>query len=57
MKYIVIIVMLFFPTLVDSKNYKWSGKGRLYDERNQYLVSCRLVKEKRVEPFYGEESV
>ena len=30
--------------------------GRLYDERNQYLVACRLVKEKRVEPFFGEDS-
>ena len=38
-------------------NYKWGGKGKLYDRRNQYVVACRLVKEKRVEPFFGEDSV
>ena len=61
MKYILILVILLYPTLTMShvhtpycvhptlvKNYKWSGKGRLYDQRNQYLVACRLVKEKRV---------
>ena len=45
------------PTLATITNYKWGGKGRLYDQRNQYLVACRLVKENRVEPFFGEDSV
>ena len=36
MKYILILVILLYPTLSNTKNYKWSGKGRLYDERNQY---------------------
>ena len=40
-----------------AKNYKWSGKGQLFDERNQYFVTCRLHKEKRVDPFFGEDSV
>jgi len=57
MKYILILAILLYPTFTIShvhtpycvhptliKNYKWSGKGRLYDERNQYLVACRLVK-------------
>ena len=57
MKYIILIVILLYPSLIYSMNYKWSGKGRLYDERNQYTVMCRLVKEKRVKPFFGEDSV
>ena len=40
-----------------AKNYKWFGKGQLFDERNQYYVTCRLNKEKRVDPFFGEDSV
>ena len=36
---------------VFAKNYKWSGKGQLYDERNQYQVICRLTQEKNVKPF------
>ena len=36
---------------------QWTGRGKLYDERNQYFVTCRLVKEKRVEPFLGEDTV
>ena len=70
MRIFLILVILLYPTLTMShvhtpycvhptlvKNYKWSGKGRLYDQRNQYIVACRLVKEKRVEPFFGEDSV
>ena len=29
----------------------------MYDDRNQYQVTCRLTKEKNVEPFFGEDSV
>ena len=35
----------------------WAGNARLYDDRNQYQVTCRLTKEKNVEPFFGEDSV
>ena len=31
--------------------------GRLYDQLNQYFVNCRLTKEIRVEPFFGEDAV
>lgn len=55
-KSLIILIFLGF-TLVNAKNYKWSGKGKLYDKRNQYYVACRLVKEKRVEPFLGEDTV
>ena len=48
---------LFFCNSAFTKNYKWSGKGQLYDDRNQYHVICRLTKEKRVDPFFGEDSV
>ena len=70
MRIFLILIILFYPTLTIShihtpncvhptliNNYKWSGKGRLYDQRNQYFVSCRLVKEKRVKPFFGDDSV
>ena len=57
MKYILIALIILYPTISDSKNYKWSGKGKLYDQRNQYTVTCRLVKEKRVKPFFGDDSV
>ena len=57
MKYIILIIILLFPSLTYSINFKWSGKGHLYDQRNQYTVMCRLVKEKRVEPWLGEDSV
>lgn len=49
------VSMLLFIVLLSS--YKWHGKGRLYDERNQYLVTCRLTQEKRVKPFFGEDAV
>jgi len=52
-----LLLPLFFCDSAFTKNYKWSGKGQLYDERNQYFVTCRLTKEKRVEPFLGEDSV
>ena len=48
---------LFFCDSAFTKNYKWSGKGQLYDDRNQYHVTCRLTKEKRVDPFFGEDFV
>jgi hypothetical protein len=33
------------------------AEGRLYDQLNQYFVNCRLTKEARVEPFFGEDAV
>ena len=54
---ILSIVIILYPTIGYCLNYKWSGKGKLYDERNQYFVTCRLIKEKIVEPFFGEDSV
>lgn len=53
---IIFCIIIFFPN-AHSKNYKWSGKGRLFDKQNQYFVTCRLVKEKRVKPFFGEDTV
>ena len=47
----ILLLMIFLSS------YKWQGKGRLYDERNQYFVTCRLTQEKRVEPFFGDDSV
>ena len=54
MKILVVLIMIY-PSFVESA--QWSGRGHLYDQRNQYEVMCRLVKEKRVEPFFGEDSV
>ena len=48
-----IILFLSFSTNAE----RWSGRGKLYDERNQYYVLCRLVKEYRVEPLFGDDSV
>ena len=54
---ILLIIILFLPNDSNSWNYKWTGKGRLFDERNQYHVTCRLTKEKRVTPWIGEDTV
>ena len=54
MKILVVLIMVY-PSFVESA--QWSGRGHLYDERNQYTVVCRLTKEKRVDPFFGEDSV
>ena len=51
------LIFIIIPFSVDSLNYKWSGKGKLYDERNQYYVVCRLVFQERVKPFLGEDTV
>ena len=51
------LIFIIIPFSVDGLNYKWSGKGKLYDERNQYYVTCRLDKQERVNPFFGEDSV
>ena len=55
-KSLIIITLLYF-NYVDANNFKWSGKGKLYDKRNQYFVTCRLTKEYNVEPFFGEDAV
>ncbi len=59
MSKIILTIMRYLFLFVDAKSwsYKWTGKGKLYDERNQYSVICRLTKEKIVEPFFGEDSV
>jgi hypothetical protein len=44
-------------SIIILSSYKWHGTGRLYDKRNQYFVTCRLTQEKRVEPFFGEDSI
>ena len=56
---IILTTMIYLFLVVDAKSwsYKWTGKGKLYDERNQYSVICRLTKEKIVDPFFGEDSV
>tara|TARA_Y100000114_G_scaffold96907_1_gene90186 strand:+ start:214 stop:525 length:312 start_codon:yes stop_codon:yes gene_type:complete len=53
----IVLPLLFISNICLSKNYKWSGKGKLYDERNQYFVTCRLTEQKRVKPFLGEDTV
>ena len=59
MSKIILTIIIYLFLVVDAKSwsYKWTGKGKLYDQRNQYFVTCRLTKEKRVEPFFGEDSV
>ena len=48
---------LLLPLLLSFCDPVLATHGRLYDQRNQYFVTCRLDKEKRVEPFFGEDSV
>ena len=48
-----IIIFISFSALAD----RWSGRGKLYDQRNQYYVLCRLTFMERVDPFFGEDSV
>ena len=59
MSKIILTIIIYLSLVVDVKSwsYKWTGKGKLYDQRNQYFVTCRLTKEKIVEPFFGEDSV
>ena len=54
---LIILIFLLYPINSNTWSYKWSGKGKLFDQRNQYHVNCRLTKEKRVDPFFGEDSV
>ena len=57
--YVALITIIYLVLTAEAKSwsYERSGKGKLYDQRNQYFVTCRLTKEKRVEPFFGEDSV
>ena len=57
--YVVLTTIIYLVLTAEAKSwsYKWTGKGKLYDQRNQYFVTCRLTKEKIVEPFFGEDSV
>ena len=54
---LILSILLLHAPLESAHKWRWKNTGRMYDERNQYLVACRLVKEKRVEPFFGEDSV
>jgi len=47
----------FLLFLLFTKSFGLLSKGRLYDKLNQYFVNCRLTKEIRVEPFFGEDAV
>ena len=40
---------LVLPLLLSFCDPVIATNGRLYDQRNQYFVTCRLHKEKRVE--------
>ena len=53
--YVALATIIYLVITAEAKSwsYKWSGKGKLYDQRNQYFVTCRLTK-KKVEPFFGE---
>ena len=53
----LIFLIFFCFSFAKANNYNWTGKGRLYDERNQYYVLCRLVFQERVKPFLGEDTV
>ena len=44
-----LMLPLFFCNSAFTKDYKWSGKGQLYDDRNQYHVICRLTKENTID--------
>ena len=39
MKYILIAIIILYPTISDSKNYKWSGKARLKKIEDNLLPS------------------
>jgi len=58
-KIILVLGVLLCPSISEStdKKWRWKKTGRLYDERNQIEVICRLHKEKRVKPFLGEDTV
>ena len=51
------LLMFWASSAIGKVDYRWTGKGHLYDERNQYFVTCRLTKEYHVEPFFGEDAV
>ena len=57
--YVVLTTIIYLLLTAEAKSwsYKWTGKGKLYVDWNQYSVICRLTKEKKVEPFFGEDSV
>ena len=52
---IILLTIILVPTLGNGWSYKWTGKGKLYDQPNQYFVTCRLKKEKNL--YLGEDGV
>ncbi len=52
------MIKFIFISLILLPNFLhgWGGHGKMYKERNQYHVICRLTKEKIVEPFFGEDA-
>ena len=57
MSKIILTIIIYLSLVVDAKSwsYEWTGKGKLYDQRNQYFITCRLTKEKKL--FQGEDGV
>ena len=53
----IVVGVIALPLLLSFCDSVVATNGRLYDKRNQYHVTCRLTKEKIVEPFFGEDSV
>jgi len=53
----IVVGALVLPLLLSFCDPVLATNGKLYDQRNQYFVTCRLHKEKRVKPFFGEDSV
>lgn len=49
-----IILAILYPSFVQAG--PWTGRGHLYDQRNQYEVMCRLTQEYNVDPFFGEDT-
>ena len=48
--YVALATIIYLVITAEAKSwsYKWSGKGKLYDQRNQYFVTCRLTKKKEL---------
>ena len=51
------LLMFWASSAIGKLDYRWTGKGHMYDERNRYYVTCRLTQEYMVEPMFGEDTV
>ena len=38
--------MFWASSAIGKVDYRWTGKGHMYDERNRYYVTCRLTQER-----------